>query len=119
MVHWGLSGLAGTWEGKPVATRGGMEWIQQRVKADTEPTPRAPSPCSSPKARLRPRVGPLAKDAGCRYVVFTTKHHDGFALHDSKVSALRRRLRAAPRPRARRSSTRSAPKGCASASTTR
>ena len=35
-VHWGLySGLAGTWEGKPVATQGGMEWIQQRVKADT------------------------------------------------------------------------------------
>lgn len=25
-VHWGLySGLAGTWEGKPVSTRGGME----------------------------------------------------------------------------------------------
>ena len=25
-VHWGLySGLAGTWEGKPVATKGGME----------------------------------------------------------------------------------------------
>src|SRR5581483_5622247 len=35
-VHWGLySGLAGTWDGKPVATSGGMEWIQQRVKADT------------------------------------------------------------------------------------
>ncbi|MEI6467503.1 MAG: alpha-L-fucosidase, partial [Verrucomicrobiota bacterium] len=25
-VHWGLySGLAGTWDGKPVATKGGME----------------------------------------------------------------------------------------------
>jgi alpha-L-fucosidase len=36
-VHWGLySGLAGTWEGKPVATRGGMEWIQQRAKADSD-----------------------------------------------------------------------------------
>jgi alpha-L-fucosidase len=28
----------------------------------------------------------MAKNAGCRYLVFTTKHHDGFALHDSKVS---------------------------------
>jgi len=28
----------------------------------------------------------LAKAAGCKYVVFTTKHHEGFALHDSKVS---------------------------------
>lgn len=37
-VHWGLySGLAGTWDGKPVGTTGGMEWIQQRVKVDTEP----------------------------------------------------------------------------------
>jgi hypothetical protein len=35
-VHWGLySGLAGTWKGKPVGERGGMEWIQQRVAADT------------------------------------------------------------------------------------
>ena len=36
-VHWGLySGLAGTWDGKAVATKGGMEWIQQRVNADTD-----------------------------------------------------------------------------------
>ena len=35
-VHWGLySGLAGTWKGKKVGDKGGMEWIQQRVKADT------------------------------------------------------------------------------------
>jgi len=35
-VHWGLySGLAGTWKEKAVGTRGGMEWIQQRVGADT------------------------------------------------------------------------------------
>lgn len=27
-----------------------------------------------------------AKDAGMRYVVFTTKHHDGFAMFDSKFS---------------------------------
>jgi len=27
-VHWGLySGLAGTWKGKSVGERGGMEWI--------------------------------------------------------------------------------------------
>lgn len=28
----------------------------------------------------------LAKDAGMKYIVITTKHHDGFALYDSKVS---------------------------------
>lgn len=86
-VHWGLySGLAGTWEGKPVAKSGGMEWIQQRVKADTETYAKAAIPLFQPKPGFAREWARLAKDAGCRYLVFTTKHHDGFALHDSKVS---------------------------------
>ena len=86
-VHWGLySGLAGTWEGKPVATRGGMEWIQQRVGADTETYARRATPLFKPKPGYAREWARLAREAGCRYVVFTTKHHDGFALHDSKVS---------------------------------
>lgn len=28
----------------------------------------------------------LAKKAGMKYITFTTKHHDGFAMYDSKVS---------------------------------
>jgi alpha-L-fucosidase len=86
-VHWGLySGLAGTWNGQPVGTQGGMEWIQQRVKADTESYARAAIPRFTPKPGFAREWAALAKSAGCRYVVFTTKHHDGFALHDSKVS---------------------------------
>ncbi len=86
-VHWGLySGLAGSWEGKPVATRGGMEWIQQRVKADTDTYAKRAIPLFQPKPGFARQWAQLAKAAGCRYVVFTTKHHDGFALHDSKVS---------------------------------
>jgi alpha-L-fucosidase len=86
-VHWGLySGLAGTWEGKPVATRGGMEWIQQRVGADTSIYAERAIPLFKPKSGFAQEWARLAKEAGSRYVVFTTKHHDGFALHDSKVS---------------------------------
>src|SRR5918997_5447186 len=86
-VHWGLySGLAGTWDGKPVATRGGMEWIQQRVGADTEEYARRATPLFKPKPGFAREWARLAREAGCRYVVFTTKHHDGFALHDSRVS---------------------------------
>src|SRR5215204_33701 len=49
-VHWGLySGLAGTWDGKPVATSGGMEWIQQRLGADTETYARRAIPLFKPK----------------------------------------------------------------------
>ncbi len=86
-VHWGLySGLAGTWEGKPVGTQGGMEWIQQRVKADTDTYAKAAIPLFKPKPGFATEWAALAREAGCKYVVFTTKHHEGFALHDSKVS---------------------------------
>lgn len=86
-VHWGLySGLAGTWEGKPVGERGGMEWIQQRVKADTDTYAGRAIPLFKPRAGFARQWARLAKQAGCRYVVVTSKHHDGFALHDSKVS---------------------------------
>ena len=86
-VHWGLySGLAGTWDGKPVATKGGMEWIQERVKADTETYAKRAIPLFKPSPGFAREWARLAKDAGARYVVFTTKHHDGFALHDSRVS---------------------------------
>lgn len=86
-VHWGLySGLAGTWDGKPVATSGGMEWIQQRVKADTDTYATRAIPLFKPAPGFAREWARLAKEAGARYVVFTTKHHDGFALHDSRVS---------------------------------
>lgn len=86
-VHWGLySGLAGTWEGEPVGKTGGMEWIQQRVRADTDTYAERALPLFQPKADFATEWAKLAKAAGCRYLVFTTKHHDGFALHDSDVS---------------------------------
>ncbi len=86
-VHWGLySGLAGTWDGKPVGTEGGMEWIQQRVKADTDTYAKAAIPLFKPKPGFAREWARLAKAGGAKYVVFTTKHHDGFALHDSAVS---------------------------------
>jgi alpha-L-fucosidase len=85
-VHWGLySGLAGNWNGKPVGTKGGMEWLQNRVGADTYTYASNALPCFRPKPGFAAEWARVAKEAGCRYVVFTTKHHDGFALHDSKV----------------------------------
>ena len=86
-VHWGLySGLAGEWDGKPVGTTGNMEWIQQRVQADTNAYAERAIPLFKPKPGFAAEWAKLAKAAGCKYLVFTTKHHDGFALHDSKVS---------------------------------
>ncbi|MCP5537515.1 MAG: alpha-L-fucosidase [Akkermansiaceae bacterium] len=86
-VHWGLySGLAGSWNGKMVSNTGGMEWIQQRVGADTYQYATQAIPKFQPKPGFATAWAKLAKQAGCQYVVFTTKHHDGFALHDSKLT---------------------------------
>ncbi len=86
-VHWGLySGLAGTWNDKPVGTRGGMEWLQQRVRADTWEYAHQAVPKFQPAEGFAKEWARLAKEAGCRYVVFTTKHHDGFGLFDSQYT---------------------------------
>ena len=83
-VHWGLySGLAGTWKDKAVGKRGGMEWIQQRVRVDTWEYAHEAVPCFRPTPGFAREWAKLARAAGCRYVVFTTKHHDGFCLFKS------------------------------------
>ena len=83
-IHWGLYAIpAGQWQGKPVSGTG--EWIMRNAgitPADYEPL----------KAQWNPERfdakawAKLAKAAGMKYVVITTKHHDGFALFDSAVS---------------------------------
>jgi alpha-L-fucosidase len=86
-VHWGLySGLAGSWNDKMVAESGGLEWIQKTVGADTYSYAAQAVPKFQPKPGFAKDWARLAKQAGCQYVVFTTKHHEGFALHDSKLT---------------------------------
>ncbi len=85
-VHWGLySGLGGSWNGKMVADKGGLEWIQNTVGADTHSYAAQAVPKFQPSPDFAKGWARLAKQAGCQYVVFTTKHHEGFALHDSKL----------------------------------
>lgn len=86
-VHWGLySGLAGEWDGQSLGSTGNMEWAQHRAKVDTDEYAAQALPKFKPKPGFAAEWAKLARQAGCKYLVFTTKHHDGFALHDSKVS---------------------------------
>ncbi|HEX5790530.1 MAG TPA: alpha-L-fucosidase [Luteolibacter sp.] len=86
-VHWGLySGLAGTWNGKPVSRDKNLEHSQRVVNADTCAYAAQAIPKFQPKKDFATAWAHLAKQAGCSYVVFTTKHHEGFALHDSKLT---------------------------------
>jgi len=89
-VHWGIySGLAATWQGEEVKAKGGPSVrIQQRAKQgiDTYTYAAAAIPVFRPKEGFARQWARVAKQAGCKYVVFTTKHHDGFALHDSALT---------------------------------
>jgi len=40
----------------------------------------------NPDKSFAQNIARLAKDAGMKYVVITSKHYDGFALFDSKCS---------------------------------
>src|SRR3954466_2981443 len=62
-VHWGLySGLAGTWDGKPVATEGGMEWIENMVRAETDTYAKKAIPLFKPKPGFAREWARVAKE---------------------------------------------------------
>ena len=83
MTHWGLySLLAGEYCGKRVETY--AEWIQSYAmisNAEYEMLARSFNPVYFNADEWIS----LAKAAGMKYFVFTSKHHDGFAMFRSKV----------------------------------
>ncbi|MDP4285725.1 MAG: alpha-L-fucosidase [Bacteroidota bacterium] len=83
-IHWGLySEAAGEWDGKPI--KGIGEWIMNSAHI-----PRAQY------EQLAAKFDPvdfnasqwvkIAKEAGMKYIVITTKHHDGFSMFKTKAS---------------------------------
>jgi alpha-L-fucosidase len=84
-IHWGVYSVpAGTWQDKQVAGLG--EWIMNKGKipvADYAKFPGEFNPVNfDADAWVR-----LAKDAGMKYIVITSKHHDGFAMFKSGASS--------------------------------
>jgi alpha-L-fucosidase len=83
-IHWGVYAVpAGVYKDKPIGGIG--EWIMNN----------APVPVAEYRtyakdftaANYDPAAwAALAKEAGMKYVVITSKHHDGFALYDSAAS---------------------------------
>lgn len=79
-IHWGLYAVpAGEWQGR----RGYGEWIMEEAdipKAEYERLAARFNPVKyDPDAWAR-----AAKDAGMKYVILTSKHHEGFAMWDTQ-----------------------------------
>ena len=83
-IHWGLYAVpAGTYHGERAPNIG--EWIMNNAHIpipEYEQFAKRFDPVQfDADAWVR-----IAKNAGMKYIVITSKHHDGFAMFDSKVS---------------------------------
>lgn len=83
-IHWGLYALpAGEWNGEKVP--GISEWIMLRAKIPVSEYEQLANGFNPVKFNAEEWVQ-LAKNAGMKYIVITSKHHDGFAMFHSLSS---------------------------------
>ncbi len=81
-IHWGLYAVpAGEWNGK--SNYG--EWIQYGANIPGKRYVKFAKEFNPVKFNAKEWVS-LAKEAGMKYMVITTKHHEGFCLYDSKLT---------------------------------
>lgn len=84
-VHWGPYAIYGGEYKDHRQHRGGAEWIMNRCKIPFREY-RAAASTFNPVNFNADSLVLMAKNAGMKYLVFTTKHHDGFAMFDSDAS---------------------------------
>jgi alpha-L-fucosidase len=83
-IHWGVYAVpAGVYQGEEIEFIG--EWIMNKAKIPVAEYKKFATEFNPVKYDPEAWVK-LAKDAGMKYIVITSKHHDGFALFDSKVT---------------------------------
>ena len=73
-IHWGV-----------YSTLGAGEWVMNNQQIPAAAYERLPELFNPTQFDAAEWVA-LAKAAGMRYITITSKHHDGFAMYDSKVS---------------------------------
>jgi len=83
-IHWGVYSVpAGFYHDKPVPGIG--EWIMNKGKIPMAEYQQFAKEFNPVKFNADDWVK-AAKDAGMRYIVITSKHHDGFAMFETKAS---------------------------------
>lgn len=84
-IHWGVySPLACTWDGKRYNGYG--EHIQRMARIPVEVYKKEVAGKFNPQEFDAEEWIRIAKETGMKYFIITSKHHDGFAMYDSKVS---------------------------------
>ena len=73
-IHWGVYSILAD-----------GEWVMHQKRMTSAEYERLPPQFNPVKFDAAAWVK-MAKDAGMRYITITSKHHDGFAMFDSKVS---------------------------------
>jgi alpha-L-fucosidase len=83
-IHWGLYSIpGGMWDGKKTPNIG--EWIMNDMSIPVEDY-KALAAKFNPVGFSAHDIVALAKSSGMKYIVITAKHHDGFAMFDSKAN---------------------------------
>jgi alpha-L-fucosidase len=83
-IHWGLYAIpAGEYKGEKIEGIG--EWIMHKAQIPVEEYEKYAAQFNPLKYNADEWVT-LAKNAGMKYIVITSKHHDGFCLWDSKMT---------------------------------
>ncbi|MBW4889407.1 alpha-L-fucosidase [Mucilaginibacter sp. HMF5004] len=83
-IHWGIYSVpAGIYEGKEIPGIG--EWIMNKGKIPMAVYQKYAAQFNPVKFNAN-KVVALAKAAGMKYIVITSKHHDGFAMFKSDAS---------------------------------
>src|ERR1700729_1141074 len=84
-IHWGLYSIPPGERHGPRTTHIGGGVMNEL------PTPvadyKAFAKDLNPTGFSPPDIAALAKSGGMRYIVITAKHHDGFAMYDSKTNS--------------------------------
>jgi alpha-L-fucosidase len=83
-IHWGIYSVpAGTYDGKQIPGIG--EWIMNRGKIPVARYAEYAKEFNPVEFNADAWVS-IAKNAGMKYLVITSKHHDGFAMFHSETS---------------------------------